>query len=329
MTVRYDATGRVLTTEPLSTGGIRVRAAVTRVGVLEYRRTDGSIQREYRPAEEVFSAESMKSLEHTPFTVTHPKKMLNPDTIFAAAVGVVTEPHRDGDTIEATVAVLDRKGLDAIHKGLREVSCGYDCRLDWTPGVTESGEKYDCIQRDIVYNHVSLVPKGRAGKSVRLRMDEDATLEEPLKITIDGVEYELDQTAIDAFGEYAAKMEAQLAAAEERIKELEGAEEERADAASKIAIKRVLGKDGTREDVIKKVLPSVNLTGRKDAEVGVIFETAVAHFDAAQSRSSQSIAHLRMLDSAPQSTSKKVTAEQVRLDTIAKMRENSHKVKGR
>src|SRR5690606_25874157 len=56
-------------------------------------------------------------------------------------------------------------------KDRREVSCGYRCLVDETPGVTPEGERYDRVQRRIRYNHVAIVPEGRAGEAVALRMD--------------------------------------------------------------------------------------------------------------------------------------------------------------
>lgn len=47
----------------------------------------------------------------------------------------------------------------------REISSSYRYRLDMTPGVYE-GEAYDGVMRDIVCNHVAIVPNGRAGQDV-------------------------------------------------------------------------------------------------------------------------------------------------------------------
>lgn len=47
----------------------------------------------------------------------------------------------------------------------RELSCSYRYRADMTPGVHE-GEPYDGVMRDIVFNHVAIVPEGRAGSDV-------------------------------------------------------------------------------------------------------------------------------------------------------------------
>lgn len=47
----------------------------------------------------------------------------------------------------------------------RELSCGYRYRADMTPGEFE-GTPYDGVMRDIDFNHVALVPEGRAGADV-------------------------------------------------------------------------------------------------------------------------------------------------------------------
>ncbi|EMK7708065.1 DUF2213 domain-containing protein [Yersinia enterocolitica] len=51
------------------------------------------------------------------------------------------------------------------NKQQREISSSYRYRLDMTPGEYE-GEPYDGVMRDIVCNHVAIVPSGRAGPDV-------------------------------------------------------------------------------------------------------------------------------------------------------------------
>src|SRR5690606_28507268 len=46
----------------------------------------------------------------------------------------------------------------------KEISLGYKCQLDPTPG-TWNGESYDAVQKNIVVNHVALGPKGWGGTS--------------------------------------------------------------------------------------------------------------------------------------------------------------------
>ena len=87
-------------------------------------------------------------------------------------------PTRDGDFVSCEVRIQDADAIKDVEDGrLCEVSCGYTCRLDNTPGVY-NGEPYDCIQRHIRYNHAAIGPKGwgRAGSEVRLRMDAEGVL---------------------------------------------------------------------------------------------------------------------------------------------------------
>jgi hypothetical protein len=61
-------------------GYIRADAIVTRVGVLTYRNKDGTLRRELRHPDDVFSAESLASLKLIPVTNEHPPgRLVNAD----------------------------------------------------------------------------------------------------------------------------------------------------------------------------------------------------------------------------------------------------------
>lgn len=155
-------------------GFLRVPAALTRTGVLTYRRADGTTVRELRPPEEVFREDSLSSLGYAPVTDLHPTEMVSPANVRKLAIGHVSAVvHKDGDLVAGTITIEDADAIKAVDEGKRrEVSCGYNCRLDATPG-TYNGERYDVVQRDIVYNHAALGPRGwgRAGSHVALRVD--------------------------------------------------------------------------------------------------------------------------------------------------------------
>ena len=81
--------------------------------------------------------------------------------------------------MRATVQVSDAKTVERLGKDLIEVSCGYRCDLDSTPGISPEGEPYDAIQSNIRLNHVALLPanKGRAGRDVKLLLlDSDGNV---------------------------------------------------------------------------------------------------------------------------------------------------------
>ncbi len=198
--------GRLSGVERTPQGGIRCPAHLTRTGIFVYTRADGSTVRELRHPDEVFSADSIATLSGAPVTDLHPSTPVRPSTWKTTAVGHVGEDVRaDGSFVSARLMIQDADAIAGIERGERkELSCGYSCRLDHTPGEYE-GERYDAIQRSIRYNHVALGPEnwGRAGNDVALRLDnkgnqitagspsEPKTEGEPMqKYTIDGVTYD-------------------------------------------------------------------------------------------------------------------------------------------
>jgi hypothetical protein len=194
-------------------GFLVVPGALTRVGVLEYRRMDGTVVKELRPPEEVFKADSVASLSGAPVTVGH-IGLINPGNA-DHSVGNVSSPRVAEPVIAGDLTIQRKDTIDKVErKDLVELSPGYTCRIDKTPGVF-NGERYDQIQRDIVYNHVAMGPKGwgRSGPQVSIKMDgaEDVAVQrfdnEPAKdghenqrglrmkkivIRIDGIAYEVE-----------------------------------------------------------------------------------------------------------------------------------------
>lgn len=152
---------------------MRVDAHITRTGVFEYRQPDGSIRREYRPEDEVFHEDSLDSFAQKPVTDDHPPEgRVTGENAGKLARGTLGENvRRDGDHVAASIVILDAALVRKIERGKVQVSCGYTCDLDETPGVTPAGERYDAIQRNIRGNHVAVVDVGRAGPTARIRMD--------------------------------------------------------------------------------------------------------------------------------------------------------------
>jgi len=198
--------------ERTPSGGMRVPANLTRTGVFTYRQPDGTIRRELRLPEEVFKKDSLATLLGAPVTDLHPASMVDPSNWREVSVGHVGEAKEDGKYVAGRLDILDSGAIAAVEKGdRRELSCGYRCNLEESSG-THEGERYDAIQRGIVYNHVAIGPKdwGRAGNKVALRLDSlDAIQVEPkpegappskkevrsMKIRIDGIEYEAGSSA--------------------------------------------------------------------------------------------------------------------------------------
>lgn len=112
---RFDS---VVLGKPVLTpqGFLRVPANLTRVGVLKYRRQDGTIVRELRHPDEVFKADSLASLGAVPVTDKHPSEMVSPRNVRTLAVGHVSESvRRDGRFVAADVIVEDEGAIAAVH----------------------------------------------------------------------------------------------------------------------------------------------------------------------------------------------------------------------
>lgn len=170
---RYDL-HRLDAAEKLASGALRVPARVARVGVLDYTDADGNTWGELVPAETLFAADSMATLRAVALTDLHPGSLVTPETRKGLQVGHVGDViAQDGPYLSAAVYVTDAGAIDLVQKGDRkDVSCGYTCDLDETPGVFE-GKPYRAVQRARIYNHLGIGPEGwgRAGTDVGLRLD--------------------------------------------------------------------------------------------------------------------------------------------------------------
>lgn len=213
MTVRRFDSGELKKPTKLPNGWLRVDARISRTGVLEYQMADGSVKKELRLPEEVFHQDSLQTFALVPVTDGHPNVFLDATNTKEHAVGAVGDTvGPDGKFLKASMLITDAAVIRKLEKGeQQEVSIGYSCDLEETPGEFE-GERYDCIQRNIRGNHVAIVARGRAGPEVRVRLDSsDAVMRTETtdekshslggnkvskKIRIDGVEYEApEQTA--------------------------------------------------------------------------------------------------------------------------------------
>jgi hypothetical protein len=177
MAIRFDR-GELQKPVKQSNGWLRVDGYLTRTGIFEYLQPDGTKRREYRPPEEVFKEDSLETFAMVPVTDTHPPVMLDAGNTTQFARGAVSDTvKRDGDKVRASLLITDAALVAKLEaKDATQVSCGYICDVEDTPGEFQ-GQKYDSIQRNIRGNHVAIVPHGRAGAEVRVRMDGSATMD--------------------------------------------------------------------------------------------------------------------------------------------------------
>lgn len=125
--------------------------------------------RVYRPPEEVFSDQALQSFTHAPVTIEHPKDPVTSVNWKDLAVGEVsTMAKRDGEWVWLPLILKDARGIQRVEDGKRELSAGYSCEVDFTPGVTPAGDSYDAVQRNIKINHLAIVDAARAGSQARI-----------------------------------------------------------------------------------------------------------------------------------------------------------------
>jgi len=150
-------------------GFLRDKPILTSIGIFEYATSDGSVRRELRLPEEVFSPESLKSYKAKPVCLTHDAGLLDKSNTVENSIGtILSEGIRDGNDVRAEIVIYDP---DKVKRSqMRELSVGYELDVDPTPGVWH-GERYDAVQRNIVVNHLAIVENARAGEQARLNMD--------------------------------------------------------------------------------------------------------------------------------------------------------------
>jgi hypothetical protein len=191
-------------------GFLFVEGTATRCGVFEYRQPDGTVIRELRDDADVLNPESLATLGRKPTTLLHPevngkRVLVTPHNWSTFATGAVGEKIvAAGGYVDVTLTVNRADALAAIRDGMHELSCGYECDIDRTPGTHPTYGAYDQRQKNIEYNHVAVVPQGRAGDEARLHFDAAEQITTPpqhkeramAKIKIGDAEFEVDATLV-------------------------------------------------------------------------------------------------------------------------------------
>lgn len=153
-------------------GFLQITAPIAKVGVMTYLDSKGKPYREYVPEETLFNKDDIETFQLKPVTNDHPPEMVmstNSDTYAIGSVG--QNMLRDGELLAVQFTVTNQDAIDDIESGKVELSPGYECVSEATPGITPNGEKYDTIQRNRKYNHLAIVDKARGGSSIKISMD--------------------------------------------------------------------------------------------------------------------------------------------------------------
>ncbi len=139
------------------------------VGTFGYPELGSSI--EHVPAETAHDPASLATLRGIPLTILHPDGMVDSGNAQELTHGTLLDYSPTADGLDVWVRVWTKDAVQAGKAGLCQLSLGYDCQVDETPGVDEAGKPYTGVQRDRRYNHLAMVDLARVGPGARLRFD--------------------------------------------------------------------------------------------------------------------------------------------------------------
>lgn len=200
--IDYEKSKRVFTDE----GYLRVPGRLARTGIQTYYAFELGLEdrdpmqriRVYRPEEEVFNPDSMKSFDGAPITINHPPEGVDVTNRKDLQVGHVSNIRRDGIYLIGDLLITDRTAIKALDNGKDELSNGYDAKYVWGHGITPDGEEYDAKQTNIRGNHVAMVDAARCGPACRISDAKPTGVKKMAKkVTIDGIPVEMEDQAAD------------------------------------------------------------------------------------------------------------------------------------
>ena len=271
-----------------TTGNLIGIAKAARTGIQEYAgyelgMPDKAKLRLWRPASEVFAADSMRTYASAPVTIEHPGEPVTPANWRDHSVGEASdEIVRDGEIVKVPFMIRDQKGQQAVEDGKHEVSMGYTSMIDFTPGTVpdgqaDAGQAYDAVQRTIRINHLAIVDKARGGPE--LRIGDSRTTAEPERkrtvdtktILVDGLQVEVTDAAEAAIN----KLQGEITGLKSRLTDSEtklaDSEKAKGEAEGKVTVLEQQVKDATNPaNLAKAAQERADLCAKAKAAVPAI-----------------------------------------------------------
>jgi hypothetical protein len=266
-------------------------ATVARTGIYDYAgyevgRPEMRRARIYRPPEEVFSRETMRSLAAIPVTIDHPNELVDTKNWNKFAKGETSDDDivRDGEAVRVPFILRDETAIRQVEDGKHELSPGYTAVIDWTAGQIDGGGEYDGVVRSIRYNHLAIVDRARGGSQCRIgdeELEEDDVPGETKAMLVDGFQVQVTDQAEAAITKLLAqrteltdraeKAETDLAAATEAKGKVEGEnavlKQQVKDATDPAALQKAASERAALCDKAKAIVPAIKLDGKTDAEI--------------------------------------------------------------
>ena len=193
---------------------------ISREGVFPYSGAQvghpdrGRVFQVYRPGEELSAPDALASFRLMPIIDDH--TMLGEGHTPAEDVGVAgvigENVKFDRGVMTANLKIFSKALAQKIKNGKTELSCGYRCVYDFTPGVW-NGQPYDAIQRQIRANHLALVDEGRMGPEVSILDQMTFTVDAKETTPVD----EELKKAMEAMAAKIAELEAKIDGAAAKV----------------------------------------------------------------------------------------------------------------
>src|SRR5690625_3143398 len=160
-------------------GFLHVPGRVSRTGTQQYLRKElgldgdpNAVVTVYRPADEVFSQDSLASFDGADVTVMHPGELVNAKNYRKTSVSLIQGAGRpDGDVVTSDMLIMDAGAIKMVEdRGIVEQSAAYTAEYEEAKGTTVDGTEYDSFKLTIRINHAALSRAGaaRAGRQSRI-----------------------------------------------------------------------------------------------------------------------------------------------------------------
>lgn len=173
-------------------GAMKVSAYLSRTGTQDYF-IAGKKVTEYRPPSEVFSKNSLNSYISAPITEFHPKNKLVDSTNWKElSRGHVESVDVEDSYVAGKLVITDKDTQEKILAGeLKELSCGYYCDV-----VSVDNKDYSFEQKNIIINHIALLPEGmaRGGSNLKVHLDWN---ESEVEMEEQSIDIKIDETGAE------------------------------------------------------------------------------------------------------------------------------------
>ena len=193
--------------------GITKTAIIMRDGIYLYlakeigdtSRPANDVVRVYRARKEVEKAKArFEELQRLPLTINHPFSFVNLQDENSYKEGTATDPFLkeigDNKTLGCKLN-LNEKAFDLYEKGIKELSCGWEGNF-----VKADNENYDYVQEFVDFNHIAILPDGRAGSLCSI-IDNNINLIKIMSENKDDILNDIKKTVLDAMSEREQKDE--------------------------------------------------------------------------------------------------------------------------